>query len=352
MSVTVVIVNWNSGALLGECLRCLEAQTLRPRRVVVVDNGSSDESAKHAEAFENVTVDRAGANLGFAGGNNRALARCDTEFVALLNADAFPEPDWLERLVAAAKAYPEVAAFGSRQLREGNADVLDGIGDSYHLSGAVWRARHGVRQRAEDLVAREIFSPCAAAALFRRQALVDVGGFDEDFFCYVEDVDLGFRLRLAGHKAMYVPDAVVRHMGSATTGGPRSDFAVYHGHRNLVWAFVKNMPGALFWSLLPLHLLMNTVAVLVFIGRGQGKVIIRAKRDAVKGLPRMWRKRKQIQAGRVATVRAIWRVMDKGFVSDGILRRSRSGGNARVAGQENDRVRNDGYTIWIWRRTK
>lgn len=336
MSVTVIIVNWNSGELLGECLRCLGTQTLRPRRVVVVDNGSSDESAKHAEAFENVTVDRVGENLGFAGGNNRALADCDTEFVALLNADAFPEPNWLERLVAAAKAYPEVAAFGSRQLREGNTDVLDGVGDSYHLSGAVWRERYGVRQREEDLITREIFSPCAAAALFRRQALVDVGGFDEDFFCYVEDVDLGFRLRLAGHKAMYIPDAVVRHMGSATTGGPRSDFAVYHGHRNLVWTFVKNMPSALFWPLLPLHLLMNAVAVLVFIGRGQGGVIIRAKRDAIKGLPRMWRKRKEIQAGRVVKTLEIWRVMDKRLAPDGVFRRLCFGGNAQAVGQGSD----------------
>ena len=311
MSVTVLIVNWNSGELLAECLLHLERQTVRPARVFVIDNASSDNSGTRAETFENVVVRRMKANLGFAGGNNATLAECTTEFVALLNPDAFPEPDWLERLLAAAGAHPDVAAFGSRQLCQGNPKVLDGIGDSYHMSGLAWRERHGARQQTSDLIPQEIFSPCAAAALYRRQALVDVGGFDDDYFCYIEDVDLGFRLRLAGHKAMYVPDAVVHHVGSATTGGQRSDFSVYHGHRNLVWTFVKNMPGALFWLLLPLHLLMNLAMVGVFVIRGQGGVILRAKRDAVKGLPQVWVKRQQIQARRVATVQEIWRVLDK-----------------------------------------
>jgi GT2 family glycosyltransferase len=147
--------------------------------------------------------------------------------------------------------------------------------------------------------------------LYRRQALVGVGRFDEDYFCYVEDVDLGFRLRLAGHKALYVPDAVVHHIGSATTGGQQSDFVVYHGHRNVVWTFVKDMPGLLFWLLLPLHVLMNLASILWFALRGRGGVILRAKRDALLGLPKMWRKRQAIQAARTATMREMWRMMGK-----------------------------------------
>jgi GT2 family glycosyltransferase len=137
--------------------------------------------------------------------------------------------------------------------------------------------------------------------------LLEVGGFDEDYFCYVEDVDLGFRLRLTGHKAMYVPDAVVYHVGSGTTGGQHSDFAVYHGHRNVVWTFVKNMPGVLFWLMLPLHVLMNLVSILWFALQGRGGVILRAKRDALLGLPTMWRKRQCIQKTRVASIGEIWR---------------------------------------------
>jgi GT2 family glycosyltransferase len=312
MSITVIIVNWNSGELLAECLRRLKAQTVPPARVLVVDNASSDGSLAGAgELADNVAVLRMNANLGFAAGNNRALAECDTEFVALLNPDAFPEPNWIERLLAAARAHPEVAAFGSRQLCHGDPDILDGIGDNYHMSGLAWRERYRERQQAGDLAAREIFSPCAAAALYRRRDLADLGGFDEDFFCYQEDVDLGFRLRLAGHKAMYVPDAVVHHVGSASTGGQWSDFAVYHGFRNPVWVFVKNMPGALFWLLLPLHVALNLASILLFSMRGQGGVILKAKWDALLGIPRMWRKRRAIQANRVASIGAIWKALDK-----------------------------------------
>ena len=150
--------------------------------------------------------------------------------------------------------------------------------------------------------------------MYRRNVLSSLGGFDEDYFCYVEDVDLGFRLRLSGFKAYYVPEAVVRHAGSATSGGRHSDFAVYHGHRNLVWTYVKNMPGFLFWLLLPLHLLLNFVTIGLFAARGQLRVILRSKRDALKGLPKVWRKRKKLQAQRVADIGAIWKVLDKRLI--------------------------------------
>lgn len=311
MSVTVIIINFNSGVLLAECLRHLELQTVQPERVLVVDNASSDDSAACTSLFKKVALLRMAHNLGFAAGNNAALAICDTGYVVLLNPDAFPAPDWLERLLFAASASPDFSMFGSRQVCYENPEVLDGIGDSYFISGRVLRKLHGAQLQVEKLVPQEIFSPCAAAALYHRQALVETGGFDEAYFCYVEDVDLGFRLRLAGHKAMFVPDAVVHHMGSAITGGQHSDFAIYHGHRNLVWTYVKNMPGSLFWLLLPLHLMLNVITVMWFTIRGKGKVILRAKLDAIKGLPKVWLKRSQIQAARRATVRDIWQVLDK-----------------------------------------
>jgi GT2 family glycosyltransferase len=312
--VTVIIVNWNCGDLLRRCLSDLLRQTVPPERILVMDNGSSDGSAEMVAGLPGVTVRMLGANLGFAAGNNRAFAECDTEFVALLNPDAFPEPDWLEKLLAAARAYPDAAAFGSRQMAEEMDGVVDGLGDVYHFSGLVWRRGHGRSLEPSDLVSCEIFSPCAGAALYRRAALAEVGGFDEDFFCYVEDVDLGFRLRLTGYRSLYVPDAVVHHVGSATTGGQHSDFSVYHGHRNLVWTYVKNMPGWLFWAFLPAHLLLHFVTLIHFTLSGQGRVIWRAKRDALTGIPGMWRKRKQLQAIRRASLADIWRVLGKRMI--------------------------------------
>ncbi len=310
-SVTVFIVNWNSGELLTKCLKHLSLQTIKPVQVHICDNASTDNSAENIELSDNIVLLKSDTNLGFAAGNNRLLAECDTELIALLNPDAFPEPDWLEKLVIAASVNPDVVAFGSRQLNHSNPDYLDGIGDSYHLSGLIWRRRHGVKQQPNDLVEREIFSPCAAAALYRRQAVVDVGGFDEDYFCYVEDVDLGFRLRLAGYNALYIPDAIIHHIGSATTGGQHSDFAVYYGHRNLVWTYIKNMPGFLFWLFLPLHILMNVSTIVIFSLRGQGRIIVKAKWDAIRGIPKTWIKRKRVKASRIALIKDIWQILDK-----------------------------------------
>ena len=157
----------------------------------------------------------------------------------------------------------------------------------------------------------EVFSPCAAAALYRRSVLLDIGGFDENYFCYAEDVDLGFRLRLAGFRCLYVPQSVAHHVGSGTTGGQHSDFSVYHGHRNLVWTFIKNMPGVLFWLLLPIHVLLNLISVVYFSRQRQGKVILTAKWDAIKGIPKMWRKRHKIQSGRKASMITIWHILNK-----------------------------------------
>lgn len=312
--VAVIIVTWNASALLAGVLDALSRQTFAPQRVVVVDNGSAD-----AKMIATLIALHPGVewmplpdNRGFAVANNAGIAQCTgVEFIALLNPDAFPEPEWLEHLVSAAKSNLESASFASRLLMHLNPDILDGAGDCMSIYGKPQRRGHGLRSDGLFMKADPIFCPSAAAALFRRHALVEIGGFDDDYFCYVEDIDLGFRLRLAGYQATYVPEAVVHHVGSATTGGQHSDFSVYHGHRNLVWTFVKNMPGALFWLLLPLHLLLNLATIAVFIGRGQGRVILRSKRDAIKGLPQAWAKRKKIQAGRVATAREIWRVLDK-----------------------------------------
>jgi GT2 family glycosyltransferase len=310
-TVTIVIVNWNSGALLRRCVEHCLRQTVRADAIVVVDNASEDGSLDGLDALPGVTVMRMDSNLGFAAGNNRAIAQCTTDWVALLNPDAFPESKWLESLLAATVEYPDVIAFGSRQMQHGKEGVLDGIGDRYYVSGRIRRDRYQKPCRSVDLVAREIFSPCAAAAMYRLDGLQQCGGFDEDFFCYAEDVDLGFRLRLAGHQAWYVPNAVVQHVGSAVVGGQHSNFATYHGHRNLVWVFVKNMPGWLFWAFLPLHVALNVASLLWLTWRLQGKIALRAKRDALAGLPLMWRKRRLIAKYRRATNMQIMKQLSK-----------------------------------------
>jgi len=310
--VTVIIVNWNGEPFLERCLTALMNQTVKPHEIILLDNASADGSVGIARRFPTVQLMLRSRNTGFARGNNLAIeaASAESEWIALLNPDAFAEPRWLEALLAATESNPEFDAFGSRLVSAADPTLLDGAGDAYHLSGLVWRMGHGRPVSATMENAREIFSPCAAAALFRRSALREIGGFDEDYFCYVEDVDLGFRLRLAGYRCLYVPQSVAHHVGSGTTGGQHSDFAVYHGHRNLVWTFVKDMPGILFWILLPIHLLLNGVCIVYFALHGQGKVILTAKWDAIKGIPKMWRKRREIQSDRSASITNIWDILN------------------------------------------
>ncbi|MBU3682902.1 MAG: glycosyltransferase family 2 protein [Phycisphaerales bacterium] len=326
--VTVVVVNFNGGRFLERCMACLARQATLPERIELVDCASTDGSADALEAAVRsdessdgllsaiagrLSVDRAGRNLGFAAANNRAIERCATPLVALLNPDAFAEPDWLRRLCDAAGRHPDCASFGSRQMLEGHPGMVDGIGDAYHVGGMPWRSRHRRRLRPDDLRAREIFSPCAAAALYRTDAVRSVGAFDADFFCYCEDVDLGFRLRLAGHSCRYVPEAVVHHVGAASSGHRHSDTVVYHGHRNLVWTFAKDMPLALLPLAIPAHL-ATTAASLVVLGlRGQAGAFVRAKVDALSGLPAVLRKRAAVQQARRAGAGAILGSMRTGL---------------------------------------
>jgi GT2 family glycosyltransferase len=312
-NVSVIIVNWNGERFLERCLAALMDQTVRSYEILLVDNASSDRSVEIVRRFPSVRLIIQDQNTGFARGNNLAInaAAKQSEWIALINPDAFAEPNWLEELLAAARRNPVFDVFGSKLVTAGNPEVLDGAGDAYHVSGLVWRMGHGSSLPSSAESEREVFSPCAAASLYRRSAVCGVGGFDEDYFCYVEDVDLGFRLRLAGYRCLYVPQSVAHHVGSGTTGGQHSDFALYHGHRNLVWTFVKDMPGFLFWLLLPLHVLLNLVSIIWFTLRGEGGVILRAKRDALLGLPKMWRKREHLQKLRIASIGEIWLQLDK-----------------------------------------
>ena len=306
--IAVVIVSYNSWDVLPRCLASLACQTYTDFSITVVDNASPQlPPPELLAAYPSVLLVQSSTNLGFAAANNLAVAQHTgtSAWIALLNPDAFPEPDWLAQLMQAAAAHPECSVFASRQVSASHPHLLDGDGDIYYASGRVRRAGHGTPVPSGPLPAiAPVFGPCAASAMYQRSAFVAVGGLDEDFFCYLEDVDLSFRLQLAGYGCLLVRSAVVHHLGASSTDGPHSDFAVYYGHRNLVWTFVKNMPGPLLWLLLPLHLALNVFTILVYIRRPG--VILRAKTDAIKGLPFVWSKRKSTQTNRIVSIAAVW----------------------------------------------
>jgi GT2 family glycosyltransferase len=310
--VSVIIVNWNGARVLDRCLTAVFHQTFTRYEVIVIDNHSTDGSADDLESkFRSraLLVERLPKNLGFPVANNIGARLARGKWLALLNNDAFPALDWLANLMGAAAQHRAFTFFASRMIQSEDNSRLDGAGDVYHISGLAWRRHYG--QCGVNLAheVEEVFSPCAGAALYSRDAFLQSGGFDEDFFSYHEDVDLGFRLLLQGQRCLYVPTAVVEHVGSASHG-KRSDFAIYHGHRNLVWTYWKNMPTPLFWRYLPAHLAANLFYLAYYSLRGQWRAIWRAKVDALRGLPKMLRKRRDIQRNRTASAAEISRMIE------------------------------------------
>jgi N-acetylglucosaminyl-diphospho-decaprenol L-rhamnosyltransferase len=297
-TVSVLIVNYNSGLHLRNAVGAVAAQTMRDLQAIVVDNCSTDASLGLAQAAvredERFCFVANQRNVGFAAGNNFAAAMARGAWLALLNPDAVPAPDWLEQLLAATRRYPAVVMFGSTQIDAVDPQRLDGAGDHYLASGLPWRGGHG--WPAKELPKEgEVFAPCAAACLIRADAFRGANGFDDRFFCYVEDVDLAFRLRLLGHSCVQVPAAVVRHAGAASASREGPAFADQFGTRNLIWCFVKCMPGPLFWPLLPIHIL----TVLLWAAR-IGKPAWDGIRTGLGGMSVMWASRLTLQRTRRA----------------------------------------------------
>ena len=279
----MVIVAYNAGDDLQRCVDALEGQSFTDWEAVVWDNASSDAAIDRLTVSARVRLVRHDANLGFAAANNRAAALSRAPFIVTLNPDAFAKPDWLERLIAAARTY-DAASVTSLQLSDEDPTVLDGGGDCMSIAGIAWRGGYGQSAAKAPTRASEVFSACAAAALYRRDAFEALGGFEERFFCYYEDVDLGFRLRLAGGRCVLEPAAVVRHIGSASSK-KISGFAEYHGTRNRLWTFLRDMPATLMHIALPAHIL-----IIAYVMLRSPSPEIRAARW--RGLKDGWRERK------------------------------------------------------------
>jgi len=227
MRLSVVIVNWNSRDDLAECLESMVAQTHQDLEVIVVDNGSQDGSvAMVRERYSRFRVLDEGKNLGFAEGCNRGIAAASGEWVAMLNNDTVAEPRWAEALVAAADVGPpELGMLQSLMLFMQKPDVVNSTGIELDRYGSgVDRGEGASRANAQQPA--EIFCCCAGAAAYRRSMLEQIklksGYFDRQHFMYSEDLDLGWRARLAGWSARYVPDSVVLHRyhGSSDRHGP------------------------------------------------------------------------------------------------------------------------------------
>ena len=302
---SIIIVNYNAGEWLAKCVASVMAQTEPDFECFIVDNGSTDGSMATLPKLDSrFHIMELGENTGFARANNLAARQATSPWLALLNPDAFARPDWLEELLRASRRAQNITMVGSTQyLALAEQPTLDGIGDCYHISGVAYRAGFGKAPPppADGLV----FGPCAAAALYHREKFLRLGGFDERFFCYHEDVDLAFRMQLSGGECLQSSRAIVDHISSGTSSRV-SGFAVYHGTRNRIWTFVKNMPWPLLILLTPLHIAAN----LAYLGwavfrKGRLGPTLRGIGHGITGLPQAWRARKSIQSSRIISSRTL-----------------------------------------------
>jgi len=290
--VTIVIPVWNGAAWLAACLDALAAQSFRDFAVIVVDNGSTDNSralvARHAPQATLIAWER---NRGFPSAVNAGIHTSRTPYVALLNVDTRPRPDWLLNLVQAMdKSTPNVGGLASNMLSMTDPAVVDDCGDSLSWQGAAAKRGHG-RSAADFTKGEEIFSPCAGAALYRKSFLDELGGFDERFFpIYLEDVDLGLRGRLRGYRYFFVPTAEVLHQGHGS-GLPQARY-VRLMTRNRIMLLLKNLPT---------RLLVRHAASLLygqiyfFIAYRQPLATLAGYLSILPVLPHMVRERRRIQ---------------------------------------------------------
>ena len=297
--VTVVIPNWNGREFLGPCLNSLRAQSLTDFEVVVVDNGSTDGSVAFVEEnFPEARVLPQGENRGFSAAVNAGIESSGAEYVALLNNDTEQDPGWLAALVEAADSRPEAALFASKLVDFHDRRFLDGAGDALRKSGLPYRLGHRELNRSQFEQPSYVFGACAAAALYRRGLFGEIGLFDEDFFAYCEDGDVSLRAQLAGHRCLYVPGAVVHHVGSASTGGKRSATATRLGTRNGILLLVKDLPAPLLWRWLPSIVAGQLSRLLVTVASGVGQAHLAGLIEAWRMLPVMLKKRTEIQERR------------------------------------------------------
>ncbi len=316
--VSAIVVNWNGGAMLRDALASLLAQTWPALEVILVDNGSTDSSVEQAERCfgDKLLVIRNAKNEGFARGNNVGFAAARGEWVFLMNSDAVCDPDVIEELMRFVADKPDVGQLACRVVQADKPHIFDSAGLLLYPDG-VSRSR-GWQEKDQGQYDRpeEVLAPHGCACALRKLMLDRIGGFDEDSFCYFEDLDLGVRGQLAGWKCWYVPGTRVHHRKSATAGN-YSVFKAYHVERNRLYCLWKWMPRFLVF-VSPLFTLnryaMQGYAAHTHQGLSAEFVkeysllrlcvlLVQARLAALYRLPRMLARRRQIRNMRTISVR-------------------------------------------------
>ncbi len=280
------------------CLQSLYAGSRIPK-VIVVDNGSADGSVEWIRReYPACRLLRFPQNQGFCHAVNVGIRQADTEYVILLNNDTRVEKEFVERLDAAIRRYPDAFSVAAKMVSMDDPSLIDSAGDFYCSLGWAF-ARGKGRKREQYEQPGKIFSSCAGAAIYRRSVFQEIGYFDEDHFAYLEDVDIGYRAKLAGYVNYYEPGAVVEHAGSGASGSRYNEFKVGLASRNSIYLIWKNMPAWQILCNLPFFAAGFGIKALFFQKKGLGSTYrkgliegVRLCRSAAKQQGRRRKKRR------------------------------------------------------------
>ena len=265
--VTIIIPNYNGKKLLENCIATLERQTCLDFRLLVVDNGSTDGSVELTSEVLDMEMIKLHENTGFCGAVNIGIEHAKTPYVILLNNDTEAAEEFVEALLAGIKKSERIFSCGAMMIDYNNRKLIDNAGDYYTALGwAVARAKG--KCVCDYETEKAVFSCCGGAAIYRTDALREIGPFDEKHFAYLEDVDLGYRARIYGYENRYIPRAKVLHVGSATTGTRYNEKKVFLAARNSMYVLYKNMPLLQLVLNLPFVLLGIVVKTLFFLKKG------------------------------------------------------------------------------------
>ena len=277
--VTVVIPNYNGKTMLLQCLEQLHKNTAIELDVIVVDNGSEDESILRAkEHFPQIQYVMLDQNYGLSKAVNTGIEMAKTPYVFLLNNDAFVQKGCIERLMRTIKKSKQIFSVEAKIIQYHEPDKLDSAGTFYNAMG--WAFARGKGNVKEAYSKRETtFAACAAAALYRKEVLEQIGGFDENYFAYLEDIDVGYRARINGYQNVYEPDAQVLHVGSGTSGSQYNVFKVKYSARNNVYLIYKNMPGIQILINTPFLIAGFLVKTVFFVKKGYGSCYIEGLKE-------------------------------------------------------------------------
>lgn len=284
MKVTIIIPNYNGKHFLRPCLESLSVQSYQEFEILVVDNHSSDGSIEFMhENYPEIRIIALDKNRGFCAAVNAGIRQAATPYVILLNNDTIAEPHFVEELMRAIRQSPRIFSVSSKMIQMYHPELIDSAGDLYTLAG--WGICRGTGRPISNYTEPdEIFSACGGAAVYRRSVFRRIGLFDESHFAYLEDMDIGYRARIYGYENRYCPTAVVRHVGSGTSGSKYNSFKVTLSARNSVWLLYKNMPfPQLLLNLLPLSA-GYLLKALFFCRIGFGKDYIQGVKEGLHGM--------------------------------------------------------------------